>query len=72
MAGLPPHPLLAAASPQEAPAQDIPISLNQLGFEPGDPKTAIVEADGAPAGMTSSAPSAWCSSGSPNSARPRW
>lgn len=41
-------PLLAAAPPQEAAAQDIPISLNQLGFEPGDPKTAIVEADGAP------------------------
>ncbi len=42
-------PLLLAAAPpqQEASDQDIPISLNQLGFQPGDPKTAIVEADGA-------------------------
>ena len=38
--------LLAAASP--AP----PIHLNQLGFEPGDPKTAIVQAGPAPLDWT--------------------
>jgi len=35
--------LLAAAAPQ-GPV----INLNQLGFQPGDPKTAIIEAEGAP------------------------